>query len=175
MANQDYLYNHTSGGSPVERISPQPPSGESPVERISLRPPSWDRCRELFSPFAWMGARPFWGVGESTFLVQCTVVRRNSEETNSKHSGNTGTATHDASRLEPMTLPVPIARTSWDASCLPVHSPGPTPPRLGFQDQHFCLHDPRRLGLEDGSAFRARGSAFRVTGSVLGLRYRTHV
>ena len=53
------------------------------------------------------GRSSFFGICKSTFLVQCTVVRRNSEETNSKHNGNTDTATHDASRLEPMTLPVP--------------------------------------------------------------------
>ena len=106
----------SSGVCRRENLSTAPLWGASCTENLSTTRLSGSVSRTIFS-VCMDGRSSFWGVGESTFSLQRMVVRRSSEETNSKHSGNTGTATHDASRLEPMTLPVP--KRSPAAACAP--------------------------------------------------------
>ena len=94
----------------VERFSLQ----ETPQRcgcRDNLDSPLWKTSQMgLFRPHLSVyldGYACFGGVRESTFWLQRILVRPNSEETPTQHSGKTGTTNHGASRLKPWTCPVP--------------------------------------------------------------------
>ena len=108
----------------VERFSLRETPEEGVVERFSLQEtPQRCGCRHNLDSPLWktpqMGLfRPhlsvhldgcgcFGGVRESAFWLQRILVRPNSEETPTQHSGKTGTTNHGASRLKPCTCPVP--------------------------------------------------------------------
>ena len=116
----------------VERFSLRETPEEGVVERFSLQEtPQRCGCRDNLDSPLWktpqMGLfRPhlsvyfdgcgcFGAVRESAFWLQRILVRPNSEETPTQHSGKTGTTNHGASRLKPWTCPVPasLRKESW--------------------------------------------------------------
>ena len=117
----------------VERFSLRETPEEGVVERFSLwETPQRCACRDNLDPPLWktpqMGLfRPhlsvyldgcgcFGGVCESAFWLQRILVRPNSEETPTQHSGKTGTTNHGASRLKPWTCPVPRPSPTWTST-----------------------------------------------------------
>ena len=108
----------------VERFSLRETPEEEVVERFSLQEtPQRCGCRDNLDSPLWKASqmglfRPHLsvyldgcgcsgGICELAFWLQRILVRPNSEETPTQHSGKTGTTNHGASRLKPWTCPVP--------------------------------------------------------------------